>query len=146
MERRRELYLKGRTHKCASVPLKTSCTNGHAPNLTPIVVILFGKEFLAERIERDEFSGESSGIDKTLGDQHDLADELKVRHHHGARPEQRLQVLRQLSATGVTGGEGKVVEMVVMVAVKKEKLVKKRERERERERETDRQTDRQTKT
>ena len=67
-------------------------------------MILLGEQLLAERVESDELPGEGARVDETLGNQHDLANELKVRHHHGARPEQRLQVFRQLSPTRVAGG------------------------------------------
>lgn len=47
---------------------------------------LFGEQLFAERVQGDELPGEDPSVDEALGHQHDLTDQLKVRHHHGTWP------------------------------------------------------------
>ena len=50
--------------------------------------------------QSDELLGQVFSIQET-GQQHVLGNELKVRHHHGARSEQSLQVFGQLGSASV---------------------------------------------
>ena len=69
-------------------------------------MVLLGQQLLAQRVQRDELARQQARLREALGDQHDLGDELKVGHDHGAAPEQRLQVLWQLGAARVTRVHG----------------------------------------
>lgn len=45
-----------------------------------------------------------SSVDEAVGVERDLADHGVVRHHHGHRPEQHLQIVRQFRPARVPGG------------------------------------------
>eukprot|EP00906_Rhabdomonas_costata_P031046 RCo043882 len=64
----------------------------------PVVVVLRREQLLVQAVQRDELLGEILGLQETLRAEHDLTDVHQVRHHHGAGPEQRLDVLRELRA------------------------------------------------
>ena len=61
---------------------------------TPIVVILFGQQLLAQGVKGDELSGQDARLLESLGHQHDLANQLEIRHHHGAWSKMRTLVLK----------------------------------------------------
>ena len=61
---------------------------------------------LAKLVQSDELSGKETGVQETLGHQHDLADETQVGHAHGAWPEQNLQILWQLGPARIAGVHG----------------------------------------
>ncbi len=62
---------------------------------------LLGQELLAEGVEGDELPRQGPGLEEAFGHQHDLADQAKVGHNHGARAEQGLEVLGQLGPARV---------------------------------------------
>ena len=45
-------------------------------------MILFGQQLLAECVEGEELAGKDTAINESLGDQHDLSNELKVWYNH----------------------------------------------------------------
>ena len=64
-----------------------------------VVVVLLGQLLAGQVVEVDDLVGQRLGLDEALGEQHDLGDEGVVRHHHGHRAEQRLEVVGQLHST-----------------------------------------------
>eukprot|EP00965_Chrysotila_dentata_P166754 5506558-Pleurochrysis_carterae.AAC.3 len=67
----------------------------------PVVVVLLGEELSRHVVELDELVREHLGLLEALAGEVDLGDVLKVGHDHGARTEERLEVLGQLGAAGV---------------------------------------------
>ena len=72
----------------------------------PVVVPLVAQLLLAGRVEREELGREQVEFLVPDGAHLDLLDYLKVRHHHGDAPEERLEVLGQLLPAGVAGVHG----------------------------------------
>ncbi len=56
--------------------------------------------------ERDDLLGEDLCGAEALRVQHDLSDQLPVRFGHGQTPEELLEVIGQVGASGVTGVHG----------------------------------------
>lgn len=56
--------------------------------------------------EGDDLLGEDLGGAEALRVQHDLRDQLTVGFGHGQTPEELLQVIRQVGASGVSGVHG----------------------------------------
>ena len=65
------------------------------------VVYLLRELFTGQLVEVDQFGGERLRGGEAFGEEHDLGDESVVRHHHGDRTEERLQVVWQLHPAGV---------------------------------------------
>jgi len=69
-------------------------------------VVLLGQLLARELVQHGHLLGQVLGGVEALREEHDLADLLEVRHNHGHRPEERLQVVRQLGAARVAGVHG----------------------------------------
>nr|CAD7257237.1 unnamed protein product [Timema shepardi] len=67
---------------------------------TPIVVILFGQQLPAQRVECNELAGQQTGVLETFRNQHDLGNEVKVRDHHGTWPARTRQYHLKINILG----------------------------------------------
>ena len=71
-----------------------------------IVVVLLRELLGGELVQLDHLSGEVLGRLETLREEHHLRHQRVIRDHHRHRAEQRLEVIRQLRATGVARVHG----------------------------------------
>ena len=68
-------------------------------------MVLLGELLARERVERGHLLGEHARALEALGEEHDLADLQHVGHDHGHGPEERLEVVGQLGAARIEGGQ-----------------------------------------
>lgn len=63
---------------------------------TEVVVVLLGQRLLRASVQDSHLLGQLSRSQKSLREQHDLADLHEIRHDHGHGSEQGLEVVGQL--------------------------------------------------
>ena len=62
--------------------------------------------FGAQLVGGDNLDSQIACVHEAERIQHNLSDQRVVRHHHGHRAEQHLQVIREFRATGIPGVHG----------------------------------------
>ena len=65
-------------------------------------IYLFGEQLFTQCVQGDEFASKQTSFKETFSHQHDLTNQLKVRHHHSAGSEhkQKIVIQRLLTAMG----------------------------------------------
>ena len=73
----------------------------------PKVVVVLGTELLRGQLEGGHYLlGENFGVREPKGEKHDLCNHGVVRDHHGHRPEQGLEVVRELCPSSIARVHG----------------------------------------
>mmetsp|Transcript_6230 Transcript_6230/g.12946 ORF Transcript_6230/g.12946 Transcript_6230/m.12946 type:complete len:386 (+) Transcript_6230:7525-8682(+) len=90
------------------VALGRSHGTEHRQNITksPIVVALVGELLLTGRVQREELRRQDVEVGVSDGAHLHLLDDLEVRSHHRNTTEERLEVLRELLPSSVSGVHG----------------------------------------
>mmetsp|Transcript_21123 Transcript_21123/g.39634 ORF Transcript_21123/g.39634 Transcript_21123/m.39634 type:complete len:360 (-) Transcript_21123:1292-2371(-) len=91
-----ELALKSSSHD----------QNGLHGTESEIVVVLLGELLPGKLVKHDHLLGQTLRFVEALGEKHVLGDLLEIGDNHGDGAEERLQVIGQLCAAGVSGVHG----------------------------------------
>ena len=81
---------------------ESSTTVGMPTHSNPLVAAALRRRSPVQMEQRDELLGQDARVHEPLRHQHVLTDQRKVRDDHGHRPEQSLEILRELRAAQIS--------------------------------------------